>query len=103
MALSVTIADRSVTGSKRRVTGTLNMGSYATSGVAYTPEQFGLFNVERLRVEPKLGTGSVLNLFRPNYSGRLILGYLGSTGAEISNSTDLSTTPGALDFEAVGY
>lgn len=83
------------------VFGTLNLGTYATGGVAVTPQQFG-FNatLEHLDVAQSAGT-----VFEWVASSNKVKAFQNAAGAgplaEVANATNLgSITP---RFLAIGY
>jgi hypothetical protein len=106
MALAVTIASKRVVGDRRRVEGTLNLGSYATGGVSFTAAQLGLKRLDRLII-PELrfiGAAGAANirLLVADLTNSKILAYTiaAAPPTEVANATDLSTM--TIPFEAIG-
>lgn len=103
MALSVTVEKRDVKGSDRVHRGFLNLGAYATGGIAYTPQAFGFGSkIAQLRLQqvgvlagaPKLATVDETNSKIQAWS------LAAAPAAEVANATDLSAM--VLRFEATG-
>lgn len=101
MASSVTLDSSQLV--RNRKYGTLSLGSsYATGGVAVTPQQLGFSNtIEHLQVAPSAGYLfewiPASNKVKAYVTGSALSGVL----AEAANATNLSAiTP---RFEAVGY
>lgn len=87
MAVTVTAGpDRRVEGNKRIVTGTLNVGTYATSGVATTAADFGMSTLDGILF---MQDGKVRTYMYDKTAGK-ILAITIVNGAEVANSTDLS-------------
>jgi hypothetical protein len=106
MALSATLlgspAATQVVGSQRQGTFTVNLGTYATNGVAFTPATFGLVRVDYIDIGPAGGY-----LFEVDYTNSKIKAYrqkdpAAAGGAdialpEVANGVDIS----AVTFRAL--
>lgn len=87
MAATVTAGpERRVEGNKRVVQGTLNIGVYATSGIATTAADFGLTTLDLILFARD---GKVREYAYDKTAGK-ILAFTVINGAEVANSTDLS-------------
>lgn len=100
MASTVTLDSSQVV--RNRKYGSLNLGtSYATGGVAVTPQQFGFSNtLQHLQIAPSGGY-----VFEWLPASNKVKAYLSGTASavlnEVANAADIHTiTP---RFEAVGY
>ena len=103
MAATITLAgDWMISlGNKRQTSGTGNLGTYATNGVAITAAQCGLGVLNDLIIDPAGGY-----VFSYVASTGKVLAYWTGAGlsavlAEITNSTDLSGI--TFNWRAVGY
>lgn len=88
------------------VNGTINLGAYATGGVAVTPGQFNLNALVGLDVNPSSGfvCEYVPTSADPTKGGKVKVYWSGTAGAvlnEITNATSLSGVN--FRFEADGY
>lgn len=72
----------------------LNLGTYATGGVAFDPLKYGGGPSNATTV---IVTSAGLYSFQYDYVNKLIKGFVISTGAEIANAVDLS----AVDVHVV--
>lgn len=102
MAITVTVKHRL----RGRATGTLNLGTYATGGVAVTPAKFGFETLTSLAVQPAGGY-----VFEWDEANAKIKAYRqkdpAATGGadialpQVANSTDLSSV--VAHFDASGF
>lgn len=81
MAASISSLVKDNVGNLRMHTGTLNLATHATGGVAVTPELFGLHTIRRLLVMPTSG---------------YVAGYVASTGKVIAYRGPGATPAGTL-------
>lgn len=88
-------------GSQRQVSGTGNLGTYATSGVAITPAQVGLGVITSLIIEPAAG---YVFTYAPS-TGKVLAYWTGAaTAAVLAEITDATNLAGVtFTFVAVGY
>lgn len=97
MALGVTITKKHVLGDEREHYGTLNLGVYATNGVAFTPGTFGLNKLSDLEIDNTgfLGAANAANLRHAveDKANAKILAFYENAGAltQVANGVDLST------------
>lgn len=73
--------------------GTLNMGTYATSGIAFAPVAGK--TILKMNIED-----STLNFFQYDYTNSLVLAYVKTTGAQVADTTDLSAV--VVNWESLG-
>lgn len=96
MALAFSTQHTFVIGDRREVSSDITIGSYATGGLAYTPNNFGLTSrVDILDVSPRGGY-----VFETDYTNKKIKAFVtkdpGDAGGanivlqEVANATDLS-------------
>lgn len=96
MALTSTQQHNFVVGDRRETSFDISLNTYATGGVAYTPQKFGLAaKVDILQVSPKAGY-----VFETDYANKKIVAYqqkdpANAGGAdiplvEVADTTDLS-------------
>jgi len=89
MPATATITNKNVTGNRRAHSGTMNLGVYATGGVAFTPSLFGIWrldNVELPAIGLLAGAPRQLAIDWPNNK---IMAF-DATGTQIAGAVDLS-------------
>src|SRR3954464_9907861 len=95
MALSASVARRTVFGNRRVVIADVTVGTYATGGVALTPSLVGLTTIEHVSV----GSGNVSTTFYNTVWDRTNAKLIVASGAaQTANSTDLSGLTVRLEF-----
>jgi len=77
-------------GNQDAVTTILNLGVYATNGIAVTPALFGLGVIYDMTT-PKSADGTI-NYSYDGTNGR-VKAYVSATGAEVANGVDLTPQP----------
>lgn len=98
MASTLTVSTpRGTDGNRRKVYGTINLGSYATNGVAVTARQFGLKTIDFVQFET-LVNGTTFVYDRTNLKVKAFV----AAGTEVPNATDLSGASSTLRFMVVG-
>jgi hypothetical protein len=99
MAITVTNLKKNVVGDEREHSGLLDLGTYATNGIAYTPGTFGLNKLRQLEVQATAIANSVPTIFFPDTANAKIKAYIVSTAVEVG-AVDISATK--LTFVARG-
>lgn len=95
MALSASVARRTVFGNRRVVIADVTVGTYATGGIALAPSLVGLTTIEHVSV----GSGNVSTAFYNTVWDRANAKLIVATGAaQASNALDLTTLTVRLEF-----
>ena len=103
MAITVESIRRDVKGSERVHTGVMNLGIYATGGVAFTAALFGLSVLRNLQVQPMAKLAATNRFIGVDAVSAVVQVYTTPFSAEVANATDLSADAGMkLRFVAFG-
>jgi hypothetical protein len=93
------VGDMISLGNRRMTTGTGNLGTYESAGVAVTPNKFMLGSISHLAIEPAGGY-----MFRYSASAGKILAYQSDDAVDPLDevgTTDISAA--VFTWQAVGY
>lgn len=88
-------------GNRRGVRATGNLGTYATAGVAVTPAQFGLGQIDQLIINP---AGGYVFEYVPS-TGKVLAYWTGAATSAVLAEVDTSTNLAGVTFTclAEGY
>lgn len=99
ITLTTSTFKQGVPGDERVHSGTINLGAYATGGIAFTPGTFKLAKLRHLQVSNGV-VGGAPRVVTVDIANSKIQAWVPNTGAEVANLTDLSTM--LLNFTARG-
>ena len=92
MAATITVSDKGVNGNKRSNSGTGNLGTYATGGIAVGANDCGLSVMDELDVQPAGGY-----VFEWDKTNGKVKAYLSGTAGAVLNQV------GAVDLSGVTF
>lgn len=88
-------------GNRKQTKGTGNLGTYATAGIAVTPAQLGLGQIDSLIINP---AGGYVFTYSPS-AGKVLAYWTGASASGVLAEVDTNTNLAAVTFTflAEGY